>query len=163
MAYFNQASRGTRIAGREGKYPECTGEQFILQAMRRNYEAGAARREGAATGWELLSLEENSRERGLVLRSVLRRCACIKIVGVGIKEYLGQAGEGKVNGAHAFDVFFSKSEIDYAALLLSDSHLCAFDQKNYFIDYCHRILAHGVHIPTRHTTILCLGASTKRR
>ena len=48
MAYFNQASRGTRIAGREGKYPECTGKEFILQAMRRNYEAGAARRAGAA-------------------------------------------------------------------------------------------------------------------
>lgn len=44
LAYFNQASKGCLIKGRTGKYPELTGAEFIAQAMRRNYEAGEARK-----------------------------------------------------------------------------------------------------------------------
>jgi isopenicillin N synthase-like dioxygenase len=43
LAYFNQASKSTLIKGTTGKYPELTGADFIAQAMRRNYDAGAAR------------------------------------------------------------------------------------------------------------------------
>ncbi|MCJ1306321.1 hypothetical protein MMC08_009141 [Hypocenomyce scalaris] len=103
MAYFNQASRGTRIAGREGKYPECTGEQFILQAMRRNYEAGAARRAGAARG---VGAVVASRELAGARTCPPKRTA--------------------------------------AMCLYKDRwhrHFCAFDQKNYFIEHCHRKFA----------------------
>lgn len=43
LAYFNQASKSTLIKGTTGVYPELTGEEFIAQAMRRNYAAGLAR------------------------------------------------------------------------------------------------------------------------
>ena len=39
LAWFNQPRRGTRIVDAEGKYEECLAEEFILGAMRRNYEA----------------------------------------------------------------------------------------------------------------------------
>ena len=39
LAWFNQPNRGTRIIDRGGKYEECSAEEFILGAMRRNYEA----------------------------------------------------------------------------------------------------------------------------
>lgn len=44
LAYFNQASKSTLIKGVGGKYPELTGQEFILQAMKRNYAAGEARK-----------------------------------------------------------------------------------------------------------------------
>jgi len=39
LAWFNQCNRGVKIIDRAGKYPEMTAEEFILDAMRRNYEA----------------------------------------------------------------------------------------------------------------------------
>jgi len=39
LAWFNQGNRGVKIIDQAGKYPEMTAEEFILDAMRRNYEA----------------------------------------------------------------------------------------------------------------------------
>ena len=39
LAWFNQPRRGTRIVDSMGKYEACSAEEFILGAMRRNYEA----------------------------------------------------------------------------------------------------------------------------
>lgn len=39
LAWFNQPCRGTRIKDKAGRYDECSAEEFILGAMRRNYEA----------------------------------------------------------------------------------------------------------------------------
>ena len=39
LAWFNQPCRGTKIIDAKGKYEECSAEEFILGAMRRNYEA----------------------------------------------------------------------------------------------------------------------------
>jgi isopenicillin N synthase-like dioxygenase len=39
IAWFNQPIRGTVIEDRGGKYATCTAEEFILGAMKRNYEA----------------------------------------------------------------------------------------------------------------------------
>jgi hypothetical protein len=39
LAWFNQCNRGVKIIDRAEKYPEMTAEEFILDAMRRNYEA----------------------------------------------------------------------------------------------------------------------------
>lgn len=38
IAWFNQPNRGVRIKDRRGVYEECSAEEFILGAMRRNYE-----------------------------------------------------------------------------------------------------------------------------
>ena len=39
LAWFNQPIRGTPIIDKKGRYEECSAEGFILDAMRRNYEA----------------------------------------------------------------------------------------------------------------------------
>jgi isopenicillin N synthase-like dioxygenase len=39
LAWFIKPKRGTRIGDSGGKYDECSAEEFILGAMRRNYEA----------------------------------------------------------------------------------------------------------------------------
>ncbi|KAJ8613214.1 hypothetical protein MRB53_037080 [Persea americana] len=48
MAYFNQASKSTVVKGNTGLYPELTGEEFIAQAMKRNYDAALLRKANEA-------------------------------------------------------------------------------------------------------------------
>lgn len=62
LAYFNQASKSTLIKGTTGKYPELTGAEFIAQAMRRNYEAGAAKLAAAAAVPQKQGPEVNVRQ-----------------------------------------------------------------------------------------------------